>query len=97
MDCLFDLQCEADSRGDTALDNRLTAILSDAASYGHELDQLVAEVPATTPEGLRAKAQAALTRVQFMRDGTPHHEDALLWSLCRDVLGADMPAPQVTP
>lgn len=45
-------------------------------------------MPARTPEGLRAKAEAVFCWFQKSSDGTPaRHEDKLAWSLVRDVLG----------
>jgi hypothetical protein len=86
---LLVLQCEAEAAGDWELCERIVGIMLKFVQYGHDLEWQIATTPARTREGLAAKARVALTRVDVSRDGTPKAVHALLWSICRDVLGED--------
>ena len=55
------------------------------AGYHPRLDAII-DTPAVTLAGVRAKAEVALGWVQLDRDGWPLPDDALPWSLARDVL-----------
>jgi len=49
----------------------------------------IGHMRATTPEGLRAKARAAMTKVFLNEDLTVDEDDDdfIMWSLCRDLIG----------
>ena len=59
------------------------------AIEGRRLSEAVAEMDATTPEGLRAKARAMMAYADCTADDAfdcDDHGDALGWSLARDLL-----------
>lgn len=59
------------------------------AIEGRRLSEAVAEMDATTPEGLRAKARATMAHARHTADGDPdwdNHGELLGWSLARDLL-----------
>ena len=53
----------------------------------HELANQIVATPARTPEGLRAKVQAARTAIHGEAKDTPDPMDRLAWSVFDDVLG----------
>ena len=53
----------------------------------HELTDKIAATPARTPEGLRAKVQAARTAIHGEAKINPDPMDRLAWSVFDDVLG----------
>jgi hypothetical protein len=54
------------------------------------LRDLISGLPARTPEGLRAKAQAALADFGGVEDEWPSDNSYwIVWTLARDVLGRD--------
>ena len=53
----------------------------------HELADQIAATPARTPEGLRAKVQAARTAIHGEAKESPDPMDRLAWSVFADVLG----------
>ena len=59
----------------------------------HELTWEIAETPARTPEGWRAKARACLTKISLDRDGEAYDADEVMaWSLFNDLLRDGGPA-----
>ena len=63
---------------------------TDGVERIHELRELIADLPARTPEGLRAKAKVALVDMSEDGSGTLEpvdHQQWIGWSLARDVLG----------
>jgi hypothetical protein len=56
----------------------------------HELRGLISDLPARTPEGLRAKAQIALLDFGPEDKWPEDNSQWTAWSLARDVLGKDL-------
>ncbi|MFT8247248.1 hypothetical protein ACLIBK_24775 [Roseomonas sp. BN140053] len=56
-------------------------------SLWHEAKARLAQLPARTLDGLRAKAAVLRTIVDPGECNNPHPDDELAWSLCRDLLG----------
>ena len=66
-----------------AIRARLSALSAD----WHAAHDLTIDTPAVTDAGRQAKARIILRWVQRDADGWPSGEDAIAWSLARDVLG----------
>jgi hypothetical protein len=89
IDQMIQLQCEAQEVGNSQLDDRVHNILVRIAPRLHALEWQVSQLRCLTCEGLEAKARVAVTTVQRLLGGEPYSDYALLWSLCRDVLGGE--------
>ena len=53
----------------------------------HELRGLIAELTAQTPEGIRAKARAALIDFSPGDEWPQDNSDWIAWSLAQDIVG----------
>jgi hypothetical protein len=62
----------------------------DGVARIHELRGLISDLPARTPEGIRAKAQAALIEFSPEDEWPVDNSYWIVWSLARDVLGKDL-------
>ncbi len=85
----YDVTCRAEDRTpDGPEKEALDAQLDVLGDQQLQLYAMLCGMPARTPEGLRAKAEAVLCWLQKAPDGTPcNHGDQLTWSLVRDLLG----------
>jgi hypothetical protein len=69
---------------------RLDGLCSAMVPRLHVLEELIADLPATTLAGVRAKARAALHLISgdtAAGTGPMDDEDWMIWSLLKDVLG----------
>jgi uncharacterized protein len=84
---VIELQCEAQEVGNSDLDDRVHNMLVRIAPRLHALEWEVSRLGALTREGLEAKARVAAAKAVLLVGEEPSLGDALLWSLCQDVLG----------
>ncbi|MBI0434008.1 hypothetical protein D9598_09285 [Roseomonas sp. KE0001] len=83
----FEEMLAAEERGDQAAEDAFSKEQDIRAPVMRDLLFDIMDIPARTAEGAKAKATAALTRVQRDRDGYPYGlEDAVMDSLASDIL-----------
>jgi hypothetical protein len=69
---------------------RIDGLFSPLVDRIHEIRDEVSDIPARTPEGLRAKAKVSLRDLAHGGNadkGPINHADRVVWSLCCDVVG----------
>lgn len=84
----------SDKYGDEFLPDSVFEYLSGLSKRGHAIAEEMADITATTIEGLRAKASVMLVYTCHWADGSPiwtNHDELMGWSLARDILGRDRP------
>ncbi len=81
--------CTLEGRVPEAERDEVLALQGDVMDQQEPLRALLANTPARTPEGLRAKAAALQAWLPASSDGLEpgDDDDALAWSLCNDLLG----------
>lgn len=89
LEAAHEVACRAEDRAPEGPDkDRLLEQVEAILNRQIEIYDALCDVPARTPEGLRAKAQALSSWFQKASNGTPsRHEDQLAWSLVRDIAG----------
>ncbi|MFC7552643.1 hypothetical protein ACFQU7_10830 [Pseudoroseomonas wenyumeiae] len=78
---------DANSAGDKERENRFYNAATRFVPGQHQLLDELMSLRATTPGGLRAKAEVLATRVMYETRESPMGEYLPIWSICRDLLG----------
>jgi hypothetical protein len=79
----------ANRAGDEALESDLSAASVRHLPYQQRLLAKVMDLRATTPAGLRAKAEVLASTIQYQGERTAVWEHFAVWSVCRDLLGRE--------